>query len=101
MTPVINLCNHNCLFCWRAMDYAHSKAKEFDEPKDIVKKSIDAQRKLLMGYKGNPKANMKKFKESLNPNQVAISLLGEPTLYPYLDELIKEYHKAGTLEEKI
>ncbi len=34
-----------------------------------------------------------KWKEAFEPKHVAISLSGEPTLYPYLPELIREFHK--------
>jgi tRNA wybutosine-synthesizing protein 1 len=38
---------------------------------------------------------MKKFREAENPKHVAISLVGEPTLYPYLPDLIKEFTRKG------
>jgi tRNA wybutosine-synthesizing protein 1 len=66
-----------------------------DEPADIVEKSIVSQRKLLSGFGGNKKANMKKVKESMQPKHVAISLDGEPTLYPKIAQLIEEYKKRG------
>ncbi len=48
---------------------------------------------MLTGFKGNKKVNMKKWKEAQNPNQFAISLSGEPTIYPKLAELILELRK--------
>jgi tRNA wybutosine-synthesizing protein 1 len=35
------------------------------------------------------------FKEASNPDQVAISLAGEPITYPYLSEFIKECHRRN------
>jgi tRNA wybutosine-synthesizing protein 1 len=93
MTPIVNLCTQNCLFCWRAMDYVRGGKVDFDEPKKVVEDSINEQRRLIAGFKGDERTNQEKFKEAWGPNQVAISLLGEPTMYPYLDELIKEYAK--------
>ncbi|HDD04950.1 MAG TPA: 4-demethylwyosine synthase TYW1 [Candidatus Aenigmarchaeota archaeon] len=95
MTPVANLCNHNCLFCWRAMDYSRSRVRKFDPPELIVEESIREQQRLLTGFKGDPTANQEKVKEAFEPKHAAISLLGEPTLYPYLKELIEGYHKRG------
>ncbi|MEM3481756.1 MAG: radical SAM protein, partial [Thermoplasmata archaeon] len=66
-----------------------------DDPEKIVDESIKAQRKLISGYGGNPEANQQKLREAYNPKHVAISLTGEPTLYPRLGELIEEYHKRG------
>jgi tRNA wybutosine-synthesizing protein 1 len=81
-----------------------------DDPADIIEGSIKAQRKLLSGFGGNPKVPRELFEDSMNPRHVAISLDGEPTLYPKLGELITEYHKKnmttfvvsnGLLPEKI
>jgi tRNA wybutosine-synthesizing protein 1 len=51
--------------------------------------------RLLSGYKANPKVARQKLEEAKSPNQVAISLSGEPTLYPRLGELIRLFHKNG------
>ncbi len=93
MTPAL-LCNQSCIYCWRPLELL----KEFDgwdEPEYIVKESIKAQHRLLSGFHGTPGVNKKKLEEAYEPNQVAISLIGEPTLYPYLDGLIEEYKKKG------
>ncbi len=39
--------------------------------------------------------DMTRWKEAFEPKHVAISLAGEPTLYPYLPELIEEFHKKS------
>ena len=66
-----------------------------DEPEEIIKKSILCQRKLLNGFFGNEKANRKKLNQAQEPMHFAISLTGEPTIYPKLGELISELHKLG------
>jgi tRNA wybutosine-synthesizing protein 1 len=92
MTPWI-LCSNRCLYCWRIIEKTPIKIDKIDEPKDIIQGCIKAQRLLLTGFKGLDRANKKKWKEAQNPNQVAISLIGEPTLYPKISELISEFHK--------
>jgi tRNA wybutosine-synthesizing protein 1 len=64
-----------------------------DSPKELVENAVKAQRKQLSGFGGNKKLNKTKFKQAQNPNQFAISLSGEPLLYPKLGELIKEINK--------
>ncbi|MCD6373063.1 MAG: 4-demethylwyosine synthase TYW1 [Thermococcus sp.] len=97
MTPVTAWCTHNCIFCWRPMEgfLGTELPKPWDDPAFIVEESIKAQRKLLVGYKGMPGINMKKFEEAWNPKHAAISLSGEPMLYPYMGDLVEEFHKRG------
>lgn len=94
MSPSIPFCHHKCLFCWRDVSITNTTwNEEFDEPGEIIDECIQAQRKLLVGYFGNPRANQKKLKEAQNPTNAAISLAGEPLLYPAIDELLEEYKK--------
>ncbi len=97
IAPSANFCQQSCLFCWRPIEHTEGiKMKEFDKPEDIIRGVIEGQRKLLSGFGGNEKVNKKKFKEAQNPKQFAISLAGEPTLYPELDKLVNELNKIGT-----
>jgi tRNA wybutosine-synthesizing protein 1 len=68
---------------------------EWDNPENIIEGCIREQKRILSGYKANSKANQKKILEALTPKHAAISLAGEPTLYPYLDGLIEGFHKRG------
>ena len=95
MTPSINQCNHMCLFCWRHQGFTEKEFREIDEPKYILDKSIEAQKKLITGFKGDPRCDQKKWKEANNPNMLACSLSGEPTLYPKLSDFFEECHKKG------
>jgi tRNA wybutosine-synthesizing protein 1 len=95
MTPAVAWCQHSCLFCWRPTEFTLGTKMGkmiIDEPKKIVDESIKAQRKLLIGFKGNDKIGKKTLEEALNPNQAAISLAGEPTIYPKIGGLIQEFH---------
>jgi len=61
----------------------------------ILDEAIAAQRKLLSGFKANPCVKEDLFKESMDPIHVAISLDGEPTLYPLIGDLIHEIDRRG------
>ena len=65
----------------------------WEEPEQIVEECISAQLKLLTGYKGHPRTDKWKLREALKPGHVAISLTGEPTLYPQLGEMIHVFHE--------
>jgi len=92
MSPMIT-CQNKCLHCWRPIELKVKLKKKFDDPKTIIENCIKSQRKLLSGFGGNKKIDLKKYSEAQAPSQFAISLIGEPTLYPYLGELIKELRK--------
>jgi tRNA wybutosine-synthesizing protein 1 len=72
-----------------------SKMGDTDDPKEIVDKCIEVQKHLLNGFPGNEKVNMMKFKESQDPKTFAISLSGEPTIFPKLSCLLEELKKRG------
>jgi tRNA wybutosine-synthesizing protein 1 len=110
MTPALPCCTLRCAFCWRDTTSTLSKWHgKFDEPCDIVDKSLEAQRKLLSGL-GGTEHSVKHLKEAMEPSNVAISLAGEPTFYDDMSGLIAEFHKRnmktflvtnGTLPEKL
>jgi tRNA wybutosine-synthesizing protein 1 len=94
MSPSIPFCHHKCLFCWRDVSITSTKWEDnFDEPRKIIDDCITAQRSLLVGYFGNDRANRQKLLEAQNPTNAAISLAGEPLLYPSIQELLEEYKK--------
>jgi len=95
MTPSVNQCNHMCLFCWRHQGFTEKEFKEIDEPKFILDEAIKAQRKLITGFKGDPRCDLKKWEEANDPNMLACSLSGEPTLYPHLSDFFEECHKKN------
>ncbi len=96
MTPVVK-CNERCVFCWRDHSgHAYEFGDvEWDDPEAVVEASIELQQKLLSGFGGNDDVPDEIFQEAMQPRHVAISLDGEPTLYPYLPELIEAFHDRG------
>ena len=93
MTPVVK-CNERCVFCWR--DHAGHAYElgdvEWDDPAAVADASVRLQTKLLSGFGGNDQVPDQVFAEAMEPRHVAISLDGEPTLYPHLPELVEEFH---------
>lgn len=94
MTPAVNDCTHNCLFCWRVRGF-ESTVHEWKEPEEMLGALIEQQRKLVSGFKGDPRCTKQMWDECREPKQVAISLAGEPTMYPYLSDLIALCERRG------
>lgn len=104
MTPSL-YCPNKCVHCWRAIEYTTGDKipGKIDSPSEIIDGCIKAQRKLLEGFnidvkskkKQLSRADQKKLKEAQEPMQFAISLSGEPTVYPHVGKLIAELRKRG------
>ncbi|MFC1804049.1 4-demethylwyosine synthase TYW1 [Thermoproteota archaeon] len=102
ITPSMGHCTQSCLFCWRAtpetlgVGWEQTQPIETPEaPDSIIDGCLEAHRKQLSGFGGNPNVDQAMFEEALNPVHVAISLEGEPTLYPMLGELVEAYKDRG------
>jgi len=110
MTPALPFCTMRCLYCWRDTSITYPEWEgPFDDPETIINESIKAQQSLITGL-GGVDHGPEHLKEANDPNQVAISLAGEPTIYPKLSELIQKYKERnfstflvtnGTLPEKL
>jgi len=106
-TPSLQFCDQECVFCWRTQanelglsDKSNKNEMPndtfvWDPPEFILNGLLREQEEFAKGYKGNPKANQIKVKEAFNPKLLTLSLAGEPTIYPYLSELIKLAKSRG------
>lgn len=95
MTPTLR-CNQRCLFCWRSFEHEITGEEECS-PDTIFSGIHKLQKKALAGYNAVLQNSVTKelWQEALNPNHVAISLSGEPTLYSQLPELISLFNQKG------
>jgi tRNA wybutosine-synthesizing protein 1 len=92
MTPAAMNCENRCIYCWRPAEFYDTlkmPVELVDEPDVIVEQLLKEREKLINGFYGNPKNDSAKLDESLLPAHYAISLSGEPTMYPKLPQLIR------------
>ena len=61
----------------------------------IIEGCLNENRRLLSGFGGNPNVNEEMLHEAKTPVHAAISLEGEPTLYPRLGELVEALYSEG------
>lgn len=92
MTPTLR-CNQRCIFCWRSVETEIEDTRTL-LPEEIIENIPALQRKGLSGDK--PFSAAAFWEEATShPAQFAISLSGEPTLYPHLPKLIDLLKEGG------
>lgn len=111
MSPAIT-CNKRCKHCWRDTSvFSKGWVGPVDDPKFIVEECINQRYNLLNGFLGNPNNDPQKVKDAWLPKHAAVSLTGEPMMYPRYPELVKEFFRhnfttvfavtSGTVPETI
>jgi tRNA wybutosine-synthesizing protein 1 len=102
MTPSLGHCTQSCLFCWRAtpetLGVSWEQTQIIEDPEDpdkIIDGCLKEHRKALSGFGGNPNVSKVMLEEAMDPIHAAISLEGEPTLYPLLGELVEAFFSTG------
>ncbi len=93
MTPCI-ACNQRCLHCWRPVEEPFA-VERWDSPDAIIEGCLKEQKRFITGYGGIPQTDKEKWKAAFLPRHAAISLVGEPTLYPFLGELVARLGERG------
>jgi tRNA wybutosine-synthesizing protein 1 len=94
-------CQNKCIHCWRPIENDFKifleglKDEEVMSPEKIIEECIKAQKKMIIGFKGNKDIDVKKYKEAQEPMQFALSLIGEPILYPKIGEIIQKLRGMG------
>ncbi len=93
MSPAFAWCQECCIHCWRPAEWMKKISMgddEIDDPQLIIDEVIGKRKILISGVGGAGDADRKLFAESFRefPSHWAISLSGEPTIYPKLGELI-------------
>ncbi|XP_057424172.1 S-adenosyl-L-methionine-dependent tRNA 4-demethylwyosine synthase [Lotus japonicus] len=88
-------CANKCVFCWRhhTNPVAKSWQWEMDDPIEIVNSALDQHRNMVKQMKGVPGVTLERLNEGLSPRHCALSLVGEPIMYPEINALVDELHK--------
>ncbi|KAF5182037.1 S-adenosyl-l-methionine-dependent trna 4-demethylwyosine synthase [Thalictrum thalictroides] len=88
-------CANKCVFCWRHHSNPVGKSWQWkmDDPLVIVNTAIDEHTKMIKQMKGVPGVKSEILLEGLSPRHCALSLVGEPIMYPEINTLIDELHR--------
>ncbi|KAH3732740.1 S-adenosyl-L-methionine-dependent tRNA 4-demethylwyosine synthase [Pelomyxa schiedti] len=95
-TPAL-ACANKCIFCWR--HHNNPVGTEWiwkvDDPAMLVEQGIQAHRDMVKPLKGVPDIVMSRYEEAFNVRHCALSLVGEPIMYPRINEFISILHSKG------
>ncbi|CAC9695996.1 tRNA-YW synthesizing protein, putative [Plasmodium sp. DRC-Itaito] len=90
-------CANKCVFCWR-----HHKNPvgvkwrwNMDNAEVIVEEIIKKHKAMIKELKGIYGIILERFEKAMNIKHCALSLVGEPIMYPEINKLIDELHKRN------
>ena len=88
-------CANKCVFCWR--HHKNPVGKEWkwktDDPYFIVDQAIQLHISMIREAKGIPGVVPERWREAHTVRHCALSLVGEPIMYPRINELLGELHR--------
>lgn len=87
-------CANKCVFCWR--HHKNPVGTEWrwkeDSPSHIVKEAIRLHQNMIHEMRGVPGVQPERLQEALTVKHCALSLVGEPIMYPSINQMLKELH---------
>ncbi|KNC96529.1 uncharacterized protein SPPG_08117 [Spizellomyces punctatus DAOM BR117] len=90
-------CANKCVFCWR--QHTNPVGTEWrwkmDDAVDIVDGAMDNHYKMIKQLKGVPGVKPERFEEAFTIKHCALSLVGEPIMYPKINEYVDILHSRN------
>jgi len=88
-------CANKCVFCWRhhTNPIGTEWKWEMDPPLQIVEQAIDAHKGMVKQMRGVPGVLESRLTEGMAPRHCALSLVGEPIMYPEINTLVDDLHR--------
>ncbi|GIX65818.1 S-adenosyl-L-methionine-dependent tRNA 4-demethylwyosine synthase [Babesia caballi] len=96
MTPSL-ACANKCVFCWRhhTNPVATRWKWPMDDPEFLAQESVKAHLRLIKELRGIFDTKSERLGEAMQVRHCALSLVGEPIMYPQINDLLLELHKRN------
>lgn len=93
-TPSLS-CSNKCVFCWRhGTNPVGTSWRWVVDPPDLIFNGIKENHyKKIKMMRGVPGVSSSRFAEAMRIRHCALSLVGEPIFYPYINEFLGMLHK--------
>ncbi|XP_045850201.1 S-adenosyl-L-methionine-dependent tRNA 4-demethylwyosine synthase TYW1-like [Meles meles] len=89
-------CANKCVFCWR--HHTNPVGTEWrwkmDQPEMILKEAIENHQSMIKQFKGVPGVKEERFEEGMRVKHCALSLVGEPIMYPEINRFLTLLHEC-------
>ncbi|CAK7904204.1 S-adenosyl-L-methionine-dependent tRNA 4-demethylwyosine synthase [[Candida] anglica] len=89
-------CSNKCVFCWRHGTNPVAKSNwrwELDPPEKVMEGALQGHYQKIKQMRGVPGIQMDRFQEAFQVRHCALSLVGEPIFYPYINEFVGMLHE--------
>ncbi|XP_067165717.1 S-adenosyl-L-methionine-dependent tRNA 4-demethylwyosine synthase TYW1 [Apteryx mantelli] len=88
-------CANKCVFCWR--HHTNPVGTEWrwkmDQPEMILQEAIENHQNMIKQFKGVSGVKADRFEEAMTAKHCALSLVGEPIMYPEINRFLKLLHQ--------
>ncbi|KAM9176832.1 S-adenosyl-L-methionine-dependent tRNA 4-demethylwyosine synthase TYW1B isoform 1-T2 [Mergus octosetaceus] len=88
-------CANKCVFCWR--HHTNPVGTEWrwkmDQPEMILQEAIENHQNMIKQFKGVAGVKADRFEEAMTAKHCALSLVGEPIMYPEINRFLKLLHQ--------
>lgn len=88
-------CANKCVFCWR--HHTNPVGTEWkwkmDNPDIIVQGALENHYQMIKQFRGVPGVKPERLSEGMHVKHCALSLVGEPIMYPEINRLITLLHE--------
>ncbi|XP_016304502.1 S-adenosyl-L-methionine-dependent tRNA 4-demethylwyosine synthase-like [Sinocyclocheilus anshuiensis] len=90
-------CANKCVFCWR--HHTNPVGTEWrwkmDPAEKIIQEAVENHRNMIRQFRGVPGVRPERFEEGLTVKHCALSLVGEPIMYPEINSFLRLLHQQN------
>ncbi|NXC43335.1 TYW1 synthase, partial [Penelope pileata] len=90
-------CANKCVFCWR--HHTNPVGTEWrwkmDQPEMILKEALENHQNMIKQFKGVAGVRAERLEEAMAAKHCALSLVGEPIMYPEINRFLRLLHQRG------
>ncbi|XP_066534164.1 S-adenosyl-L-methionine-dependent tRNA 4-demethylwyosine synthase TYW1 isoform X2 [Hoplias malabaricus] len=88
-------CANKCVFCWR--HHTNPVGTEWrwkmDPAEKILQEAVENHQNMIRQFRGVPGVRPERFEEGLSIKHCALSLVGEPIMYPEINAFLQLLHQ--------